>query len=149
MFPLNQDGRYGNLIFTGKSALLLAFQLEPVVGIEPTTYGLRNRHYLHDAACKRSKAQHNKTRSSLVEWEWTDKMFPFVPTGLAEDEEKKHSFLGQGKSSAPHSIPLFGGGSLPRIPPLKISGSKSGQRRKPVGSGWTMEQGTQKSCARR
>ncbi len=96
------------------------FSMEPVVGIEPTTYGLRNRHYLHDAACKRSKAQHNETRSSLVEWEWTDKMFPFVPTGLAEDEEKKHSFPGQGKSSAPHPIPLFGGGSLPRIPPLKI-----------------------------
>ena len=41
---------------------------------------------------------------------------------------EKHSFPGQGKSSAPHPIPLFGGGSLPRIPPLKISGSKRGQR---------------------
>ena len=64
----------------------------------------------------------------MVGWEWTDKMFPFVPTVLTEDEEKKHSFLGQGKSSAPHPIPPFGGGSLPRIPPLKISGSKRGQR---------------------
>lgn len=56
----------------------------------------------------------------MVGWEWIDKMFPFVPTGLIEDEEKKHSFPGQGKSSAPHPIPLFGGGSLPRIPPRKF-----------------------------
>ena len=35
---------------------------------------------------------------------------------------EKHSFLGQGKSSAPHPIPLFGGGSRPRLPPLKIFG---------------------------
>jgi hypothetical protein len=55
-------------------------------------------------------------------------MFPFVPTELAEDEEKKHSFPGQRKLVEAHPHPPLLGWPFSSYAPLKISRLKRGQR---------------------